>query len=118
MNEQPGSASVVQAVTSSLRGIGYSGIGYKTSGVTAVAESKREGAAPVAATPENALDNSYPLARYLYIYINKKPDNPLGPLEAEFLRLVLSRTGQEIVHKDGYIPLSARVVGRELRKLM
>jgi phosphate transport system substrate-binding protein len=117
VNEQPGSASVVQAVASSLNGIGYSGIGYITSGVKAVALSDGEGAEPVAATAENAISGTYPLSRYLYVYVNKKPGTPLAPLELEFLKLVLSKSGQEIVAKDGYIPVSARVVSRELRKI-
>lgn len=117
VNEQPGSASVVQAVASSLNGIGYSGIGYITSGVKAVALSEGEGAEPVAATAENAISGSYPLSRYLYVYVNKKPGTPLAPLELEFLKMVLSKSGQEIVAKDGYIPVSARVVSRELRKI-
>ncbi len=116
VNEQPGSASVVQAVASSLNGIGYSGIGYITSGVKAVALSANGGAA-VKATPENALSGDYPLSRYLYVYVNKKPDTPLPALETEFLKLVLSTEGQEIVHKDGYVPVSAEVAARELEKL-
>ena len=117
VNEQPGSASVVQAVASSLNGIGYSGIGYITSGVKAVALSEEAGGEAVAATHENALSGDYPLARYLYVYVNKKPGTPLSPLELEFFKLVLSREGQEIVAKDGYIPVSARVASRELRKI-
>jgi len=117
VNEQPGSASVVQAITSSLNGVGYSGIGYKTSGVRAVPIAESEDAEPMAATTENAVNRSYPLARYLYIYVNKKPGTALAPLEGEFLKLVLSRTGQEIVLKDGYIPVSADVAQRELRRL-
>ncbi|MEZ5558117.1 MAG: phosphate ABC transporter substrate-binding protein PstS family protein [Pseudomonadales bacterium] len=117
VNEQPGSASVVQAVSTSLNGIGYSGIGYVTSGVKAIALAEQDDSEPVAATPENALSGDYPLSRYLYIYVNRKPGSPLPPLENEFLKLVLSREGQEIVAKDGYIPLSARLVSRELRKL-
>jgi phosphate transport system substrate-binding protein len=117
VNEQPGSASVVQAVTASLNGIGYSGIGYKTSGVKAISLAKREGADAVAATPENALNRSYPLARYLYVYVNKKPNTALQPLEAEFLKLVLSKAGQAVVEKDGYVPVSASVAQRELRKI-
>ena len=116
VNEQPGSASVVQAVASSLNGIGYSGIGYITSDVKALALAA-SGEAPVAATPENALLGTYPLSRYLYVYINKKPNAPISPIEREFLRLVLSREGQEIVGKDGYIPVSAQVAARELAKL-
>ena len=117
VNEQPGSASVVQAVTSSLNGIGYSGIGYMTSGVKAIPLSEGEGAEPVPASPEAALSGDYPLSRYLYVYVNKKPGTPLAPLEQEFLKLVLSREGQDIVGKDGYISLSSRLVARELRKL-
>lgn len=116
VNEQPGSASVVQAVSSSLNGIGYSGIGYITSGVKALSLSS-EGGAAVAATPENALSGDYPLSRYLYVYINKKPGEPLQPIEREFIRLVLSAEGQEIVAKDGYIPVSAEVAALELSKL-
>jgi phosphate transport system substrate-binding protein len=117
VNEQPGSASVVQAVSSSLNGIGYSGIGYVTSGVRAVPLAEYEDVPPVAATPENAASGDYPLSRYLYIYVNKRPGAPLPPLQREFLKLVLSRTGQDIVAKDGYVPLSARLVERELEKL-
>ncbi len=117
VNEQPGSASVVQAISSSLNGIGYSGIGYVTSGVRAVSLAEYEDAPAVEATPENALSGDYPLSRYLYVYVNKRPGTPLAPLEQEFLKLVLSRVGQEVVGKDGYVPLSARLVSRELRKI-
>lgn len=117
VNEQPGSASVVQSVGSSLNGIGYSGIGYITSGVKAVALSEDAESPAIAATTENVATGDYPLSRYLYVYVNKKPNSPLPPLEQEFLKLVLSREGQEIVAKDGYIPVSARIAGRELRKI-
>ncbi len=117
VNEQPGSASVVQSVTASLNGIGYSGIGYKTSGVRAVPLSKKAGKPFVEATPENAIKGSYPLARFLYIYVNKHPNKPLPPLEREFIRMVLSKSGQTVVVKDGYIPLPAKVARKELKKL-
>lgn len=117
VNEQPGSASVVQSVTSSPNGIGYSGIGYRTSGVRAVPLAKKEGEAFVAATEENAVAGKYPLARFLYIYVNKAPNKPLPPLEKEFIRMVLSRTGQQVVIKDGYVPVPAKVAEQELAKL-
>ncbi len=117
VNEQPGSASVVQSVTSSANGIGYSGMGYTTSGVKMVALAKKEGQAFVEATPENAIKGSYPLTRYLYIYINKKPNQPLAPLENEFMKMVLSKVGQQVVIKDGYIPLPAKVVDMVLTTL-
>lgn len=117
VNEQPGSASVVQSVTTSINGIGYSGIGYKTSGVKAVPLTKKEGGEYIPATPDNAVSGKYPLARFLYIYVNKQPNKPLPPLEREFLKMVLSKVGQNIVIKDGYTPLPAKVVEKVLPKI-
>ncbi|MDT8409842.1 MAG: phosphate ABC transporter substrate-binding protein PstS family protein [Wenzhouxiangellaceae bacterium] len=112
INEQPGSASVVQGVTESLNGIGYSGIGYMTSGIKALEIAPDQGAECVAPDAETAASGQYPLARLLYVYVNKKPKQPLAPLEREFFRLVLSRQGQEVVVRDGYIPLPAPVAMR------
>lgn len=117
VNEQPGSASVVQSVSTSLNSIGYSGIGYKTASVRALPLSKKEGQEFVDATPENALSGAYPLARSLYVYVNKKPGQPMSPIEREFLKLVLSMQGQEVVVKDGYIPLPATIVEKQMKDL-
>ena len=117
VNEQPGSASVVQSVTSSLNGIGYSGIGYKTSGVRAVPLSKKGGNF-ITATPDNAVKGTYPLARFLYIYVNKAPNKPVSPLIREFITMVLSKTGQKVVVKDGYIPLPISVIKKHLKDVM
>ena len=105
VKEQPGSSGVVQGVTTDLGAIGYSGIGYKTSGVRAVPLGKKEGKY-VEATYENCVTGDYPLARFLYVYVNKKPGKALDPLTLEFLEFVLSKQGQEIVIKDGYFPLT------------
>ena len=117
VNEQPGSASVVQAVTASLNGIGYSGIGYITTGVRALPLAKAGKTNYVAPTPESAVAGTYPLARFLYVYVNKHPNKALSPLEGEFVKLVLSRVGQTVVVKDGYIPLPASVVKKSLSGL-
>ncbi len=117
VNEQPGSASVVQGVTKSLNGVGYSGIGYKTSGVKAVSLTKKEGAPFIAATKANAANGTYPLSRYLYVYINKAPNKPLAPIDREFIKMIMSKVGQRVVVKDGYVPLPASVVEKELAKL-
>lgn len=116
VNEQPGSASVVQSVSNSINGIGYSGIGYLTSSVKAL-PIKNDNGDFIKPTPENALSGKYPLARFLYIYVNKDPKKPLSPLEAEFLKSVLSKQGQELVEKDGFIPLPAAEVKKARAKL-
>lgn len=117
VNEQPGSASVVQSVSSSLNGIGFSGIGYKTSGVKAVPLSKKADGEKISATFENAISGKYPLARFLYVYVNKAPGKPMSPLESEFIRMVLSTQGQKVVVKDGYIPLPAKVAEKTLASI-
>ena len=117
VNEQPGSASVVQAVGSSLNGIGYSGIGYLSSGVRAVPLALGAELAPVPPSAATALSGEYPLTRFLYIYLNRKPGAPLKPVVREFFKLTLSRQGQEIVAKDGYIPIPASVASRERRRI-
>lgn len=117
VKEQPGSSAVVQGVASDLYAMGYSGIGYKTSGVTAIAIAQRPGAKAFDPTPENCLSGDYPLARFLYIYVNKNPSRPMDKLTAEFLRFVLSRQGQEVVVKDGYFPLPSSIA-EEVKQLL
>lgn len=117
VKEQPGSASVVQGVTEDRYAIGYSGIGYRTSGVHALPLSFKEGQPHKEAEMENVLNGSYPLARFLYIYINKKPGQPLDPLVREFVKFILSKEGQAVAVKDGFVPLPASVVEKELKKI-
>jgi phosphate transport system substrate-binding protein len=115
VKEQPGSASVVQGVTEDRYGIGYSGIGYRTSGVKAVALAETDQFS--SGSYEDVKAGNYPLARFLYIYINKAPGKPLDPLVKEYVRMILSKEGQEVVIKDGYLPLSGDIVKAELAKL-
>lgn len=117
VNEQPGSASVVQSVSASLGGIGYSGIGYQSAGVKMVPLASKAGQPFVTATSQSVMNGSYPLSRLLYIYVNKQPGQLLAPLEREFVRLILSRQGQEVVVKNGYIPLPAEMVDTYLAML-
>ena len=118
VKEQPGSASVVQGVTEDRFGIGYSGIGYKTSGVKAVALAETDAGPFSAGSYEDVTGGKYPLWRFLYIYVNKAPNKPLDPLQAEFVKLIYSREGQETVVKDGYMPLPAKLAQVELAKVI
>ncbi len=117
VNEQPGSASVVQSVSASLNGIGYSGIGYKTSSVKALPLANKAGQPFVEASDENAISGDYPLSRFLYVYVNKHPNKPLPPLEKEFVKMMMSKAGQSVVIKDGYIPVPAKVAEKVLKSI-
>lgn len=117
VKEQPGSSSVVQGVASDKFAIGYSGIGYKTADVRAVPLAMKEGETAFEAIAQNVYSGDYPLARFLLVYVNKKPGEKLDPLRGEFLRFALSKEGQEGVIKDGYMPLPSTIVIEEMRKL-
>ena len=117
VKEQPGSAAVVQGVTVDRYGAGYSGIGYATAGVRAVPLSEKEGGKCVEATADNSYSGAYPLARFLYVYVNKAPGKTLDPLTREFVKLIVSRDGQEGVIKDGYFPVPATIAKEELNKV-
>lgn len=117
VKEQPGSAAVVSGITEDKSGIGYSGIGYRTSGVKALALAAKEGGEAYEATMDHVLSGKYPLSRMLYIYVVKEPNKPLPELQKEFLKFVLSQEGQQIVAKDGYLPLPAAVAAKEAERL-
>jgi phosphate transport system substrate-binding protein len=117
INEQPGSSSVVQGVTESINGIGYAGIGYQTSGVRVVPLAATEGGTVYDATAENAASGDYPLARYLYVYINKHPNRELDPLTREFVKMLYSKAGQSVVLRDGFVTLPASLANDVLTQL-
>ncbi len=117
VKEQPGSASVVQGITEDRFGIGYSGIGYRTSGVKAVPLAETEKGPYSSGTYQDVTSGKYPLWRFLYIYVNKAPGKPLDPLVAEFTKLIYSKEGQEAVVKDGYMPLPASIAKAEWAKV-
>ena len=117
VKEQPGSASVVQGVTEDRYGLGYSGIGYATSGIRMVPLAEKAGAKPVEPTLANTRNGSYPLWRYLYVYVNQAPGKPLPPIVHEFLKYIYSREGQSDVVKDGYFPVDGATIEKHLASL-
>jgi len=117
VKEQPGSASVVQGVTEDKFAMGYSGIGYRTSGVRPLKLAAKKGGEYFGTDAADVYAGKYPLSRYLYIYVNKAPNKPLDPLVREFLKFALSQEGQETVVKDGYLPIPAKVAQEELAKV-
>jgi phosphate transport system substrate-binding protein len=118
VKEQPGSAAVVQGVTEDSLGMGYSGIGYKTSGVKTLQVAKTVAAGYFGTDAETVLSGKYPLSRYLYLYINQAPNKPLDPMVRELIKYVLSQEGQQVVLKDGFLPVPGKVAqeGRQALK--
>jgi phosphate transport system substrate-binding protein len=117
VKEQPGSSAVVQAVATDKFGMGYSGIGYKTADVKALKVKKDAKSPAVEPNADNCYDGSYPIARFLLVYVNHKPGTAMEPLRAEFIRMMFSKQGQEAVIKDGYIPVTADIAREDLKAL-
>lgn len=93
VNEQPGSASVVQSVSSAINTIGYSGVGYQVSGVKLLPIAK-QGEDYVQASQENILSGKYPLSRYLYVYVNKNLSNHSVPSSKSSFALFIQSKGR------------------------
>jgi phosphate transport system substrate-binding protein len=116
VREMEGNAGVVQAVGADRFAMGYASLGYKTADVKPLRIKGEEGGA-IMPSYETAESGEYPIARFLYVYLNHAPGQKLDPLRAEFVRMMLSRVGQECVLKDGYFPISASVALEELAKV-
>lgn len=117
VKEQPGSSAVVQGIAADKYAIGYSGIGYKTADVRAVPLAAAPGESVVPAVAEHAYDGTYPMARFLYAYVNYEPGSELDPLRREFIRYVYSREGQQDVVKDGYLPITAAIAADAMQSV-
>jgi phosphate transport system substrate-binding protein len=115
VKEQPGSSTVVQGVASDKFAIGYSGIGYKTADVRVVPLAAKPGAKCYDGNTENAYSGDYPLARFLYVYVNVNPNQPLDPARGEFIKYVYSKQGQQAVVKDGYFPVPKPIADQDLK---
>ncbi|MFN4204774.1 MAG: PstS family phosphate ABC transporter substrate-binding protein [Agrobacterium albertimagni] len=117
VKEQPGSSTVVQGVASDKFAIGYSGIGYKTADVKAVPLAAKPGGKCVEATAEMAYAGDFPLARFLYIYTNVNPNQPVEPVRAEFIKFIYSQEGQAATVKDGYFPVTSAIAAEDLKTM-
>lgn len=117
VKEQTGSSNVALGVSEDRYGIGYSGVGYVSSGVRAVPLAEKNAKDAAAPTRENATSGDYPLSRYLYIYVNRAPGKVCDPIVSGFIRMICSKEGQEIVMKQGFYPIPPDVAKEELKKL-
>jgi phosphate transport system substrate-binding protein len=99
-------------------GLTYALLANVTPNVKVVKLASTQGGTCYAPTVESVYAHKYPFSRYVYIYVNKAPGKPLPPKVKEFLKLVLSQEGQQVVADERvFIPLLPEVVKEELKKL-
>ena len=113
------SAEIVKRVGEDVAGIGYAAISFATPEVKVVALAEKEGSEYSRGTAEDVSAGRYPYNRYVYFYVRRLPGQPVDPFVKEYLRLVLSKEGQQMVASEanGYVPLNAREAAEELAKL-
>jgi phosphate transport system substrate-binding protein len=117
VQEQPGSASEILAIAHDRLAIGYAGSGYNTSFVRMVPLAEQTGGRYILPSAESVRDHSYPLARPLFLYVNKDPKDEFDPIVEEFLKFVNSRQGQEIVIRANFYPLTSTQVAKNRQSL-
>lgn len=115
VREKKSSDDVIAALVKSPNSVGYSSISYREPQLRAVPLAKKMGGEYVAPNRENTLSGKYPLSRFLYIYVNKKHDESLPWLQAEFLKFVLSKPGQQIVAYHGFMALADKTRLRQMK---
>jgi len=107
---------IMAAMAADPYGISFGNASYKTDAVKALALSDERGVTGQF-TLNDLASGRYPLQRYLYLYVNRKPGQPLDPLVKEFLTFVLSRDGQQMIDRDHYMPLPSTIAAAERVKL-
>jgi len=117
VNEKLASAAVVEGIADNKFALGYSGLGYVTDDVRAVPLSFDSSDAMFAPTSESVNSGDYPLTRNLYLTVNLRPGATMEPRRAEFIKLIYSKQGQEIVVNNGYYPVTAEVAREELLRV-
>ena len=111
-------AAVVSAVARDPNAIGFAGFAQADPAVKTLAIGEMEDGPFVEGSFETVLRRTYPLARFGYVYVNRSPDRPLAPAVREFLRMILSKEGQQIVTADGVSqPLPDSIVQEERAKI-
>lgn len=110
----PGAASIIVEITRDRYAAGFSGIGFRTSRVRPIALSEGKGQAFVEPNFETVINGTYPLRRHLYLYVNKAPKSVLPANVSEFIKFAMSQEGQQVVAKEGFFPLPAEELNRQL----
>ncbi|MFC5520640.1 substrate-binding domain-containing protein [Polaromonas jejuensis] len=110
-------ADTAKAIAQDPAAIGFGGFEEGGPGLKSLAVAASESGPYVEGNGETASSGRYPLTRYMYIRLHRKPGQALAPQVKEFFRYVLSREGQEPILYSGYFPLSGREVEEELAKL-
>jgi phosphate transport system substrate-binding protein len=113
----PGNGAVVATVAGNREAIGYAGFGYVNGLVRPLAIARSAGDPAIAPDERSIASGRYPLARAIYVYLNRRPQQALADLPRAFLDYILSDDGQQLVRHEGFIPLDADEA-REQRALI
>jgi phosphate transport system substrate-binding protein len=116
---QPTYADVATKVSKDPAGIGVTSLNRVTADVKVIGVTAGDWGKPMVGSRDDVLSGRYPFDRFLYVYVRRLPGQPIDPFVREYLRMILSKEGQETIASDakGYLPLSATELASELAKL-
>ena len=104
---------IVQDIGAENSAIGFASYFFSSRRTRPLALSANDTGPYFLPTQQNCLDGKYPLSRFLYVYVNKKPGASLSPLAGHLLGFICSKQGQETSAKEGNYPLNAEVSAKE-----
>ncbi|MGE5616383.1 MAG: PstS family phosphate ABC transporter substrate-binding protein [Bacillota bacterium] len=112
-------ADVVRRVAEDPAGIGITAVNRVTPDVKVLGLTAGEWGKPMRGTREDILGGRYPYDRFIYVYVRRLPGRAIDPFAREYLRIVLSKEGQEAIAADskGYLPLNPAELAAELARL-
>jgi phosphate transport system substrate-binding protein len=112
-------ADVTQRVSEDPAGIGITTVNRVTPGVKVVGVTPGEWGTPMRGSREDVQSGRYPYDRFVYVYVRRLPGQPIDPFVKEYLRMALSKEGQDAIAADakGYLPLNAAEISAEIAKL-
>ena len=108
MRSEPVASAIVQGVGADDLATGFASHVLGSARARAIAVASDDASPAVEPTQETVSNQTYPLARGLFIYINQKPGTTMAPLLNEFIRLICSKQGQEYAAQMGNYPLPAQ----------
>lgn len=113
LKSEPVSTSIVQDIGAEKAAIGFASYFFGSRRTRPIALSASDSGPYFLPTQQNCAEGKYPLARSLYVYVNKKPGTNLAPPTGHFLGFICSKQGQETAAKEGNYPLTAEISVRE-----
>jgi len=97
----PSSEGITTEVSDNPNAIGYDGLGYITPDVKMIAVAEESGSPYILPSVENVINNTYPIARNLFMYTAGEPTGAVK----NYMTWIFTPEAQQIVKQLGFVPV-------------